>query len=83
MRDIACSAISPRRSARRCYHFWRRSQLTDTNLTIAIDLYDRHLPLFMGQVAPPDALDLTFLEVGMAPPRRHGIDRHKRMLVDR
>ncbi|MDD9907925.1 MAG: hypothetical protein OXT06_30475 [Rhodospirillaceae bacterium] len=57
--------------------------MTDTNLTIAIDLYDRHLPLFMGQVAPPDGLDLTFLEVGMAPPRRHGIDRHKRMLVDR
>ena len=57
--------------------------MSHTNLSVAVDLYDRHLPLFGGQVAPADGLNLTFLEVGMAPPRRHGINRHKRMLVDR
>jgi len=54
-----------------------------TNLTIAIDLYDRHLPLFLGQVSSPSGIDLEFLEVGMAPSRRHGIDRHRRMLVEK
>ena len=53
-----------------------------TSLRIAIDLYDRHLPLFLDQIPPPGGTDIEFLEVGMAPPRRHGIDRHRRMLVE-
>ncbi|HIF58190.1 MAG TPA: taurine ABC transporter substrate-binding protein [Rhodospirillales bacterium] len=52
-------------------------------LTVAIDLYDRHLPLFMGLVPTPDELNIKFLEVGMAPPRRNGINRHRRMLVEK
>lgn len=52
------------------------------DLRIAIDLYDRHLPLFLGQIPPPSGTDVEFLEVGMALARRHGIDRHRRMLVD-
>lgn len=59
------------------------SKATMSELTVAIDLYDRHLPLFMDQVAPPEGVAIRFLEVGMAPPRRHGIDRHRRMLVER
>lgn len=51
-------------------------------LDIAIDLYDRHLPLFQGIVKPKRDIPMNFLEVGMVPPRRHGIDRHKRMLID-
>jgi 4,5-dihydroxyphthalate decarboxylase len=53
-----------------------------TSLRIAVDLYDRHLPLFLGQIPPPIGTEIEFLEVGMAPLRRHGINRHKRMLVD-
>jgi len=52
-------------------------------LTVAVDRYDRHAPLFTGAVAPPPGLDVRFLEVGMDPPRRHGVDRHRRMLVER
>ena len=47
-------------------------------LTIALDRYDRHIPLFMGAVEAPFAYQA--LEVGMVPPRRDGIDRHGRML---
>lgn len=52
-------------------------------LTVAIDLYDRHMPLFAGHYQPETGPRLEFLEVGMVPPRRHGSNRHKRMLVDR
>ncbi len=52
-------------------------------LAIAIDRYDRHVPLFTGAVEPPPGYAVDFLEVGMDPPRRHGVDRHRRMLVDR
>lgn len=51
-------------------------------LTIALDRYDRHIPFFMGLVKTPASFDLVPLEVGMVPPRRDGVDRHKRMLVD-
>ncbi|MPZ47432.1 MAG: taurine ABC transporter substrate-binding protein [Betaproteobacteria bacterium] len=49
-------------------------------LTIALELYDRHLPFFLGTVKPPDGMTLRALEVGMVPPRRHGISRHARFL---
>lgn len=49
----------------------------------AIDRYDRHVPLFLGAVAPPEGIDFKMLEVGMVPPRRDGIDRHRRMLSER
>lgn len=51
-------------------------------LTIALDRYDRHIPFFMNMVETPWSFDLRALEVGMVPPRRDGIDRHKRMLVN-
>lgn len=50
------------------------------DLTLALDRYDRHVPLFMGLVAPTPGLRYKALEVGMVPPRRDGIDRHRRML---
>lgn len=52
-----------------------------TRVTIALDRYDRHFPFFLNQLGIPSDLDLVPLEVGMVPPRRHGINRHRRMLV--
>ena len=54
--------------------------MTDSILTIALDRYDRHVPLFLGAVKPPPGLQYRALEVGMVPPRRDGLDRHRRML---
>jgi 4,5-dihydroxyphthalate decarboxylase len=52
------------------------------DLTLALDRYDRHVPLFMNLVEPAPGLRYRALEVGMVPPRRDGIDRHRRMLRD-
>ena len=57
--------------------------MSSRKFSVAIDRYDRHFPLFLGVVAPQDEFDFDFLEVGMDPPRRYGVDRHRRMLVDR
>lgn len=54
--------------------------MADTTLTIALERYDRHVPFFMNMVTPPDGITLNALEVGMAPPRRDGIDRHRRFM---
>ncbi len=51
-----------------------------TRITLALDRYDRHFPFFLGQLDVLPAFDLIPLEVGMVPPRRHGVDRHGRML---
>jgi 4,5-dihydroxyphthalate decarboxylase len=56
--------------------------MADLELTIALERYDRHVPFFMGTVSPPAGITLKPLEVGMAPPRRDGIDRHRRMFQD-
>ncbi|MEQ8441740.1 MAG: taurine ABC transporter substrate-binding protein [Alphaproteobacteria bacterium] len=57
--------------------------MTTDTIRIAVDLYDRHIPLFQGRLQPDNGPTIEFLEVGMVPPRRHGADRHRRMLVDR
>lgn len=54
-----------------------------TRVTLALDRYDRHVPFFLNQLNVPANIDLVPLEVGMVPPRRHGVDRHGRMLRDR
>jgi 4,5-dihydroxyphthalate decarboxylase len=51
-------------------------------LRIALDLYDRHMPFFLGTVPVPAGVAIEALEVGMVPPRRHGIRRHARMLTE-
>jgi 4,5-dihydroxyphthalate decarboxylase len=56
--------------------------MTDTTLTIALERYDRHVPFFMNMVTPPDGISLDALEVGMAPPRRDGINRHARFMKE-
>ena len=56
--------------------------MADRELSIALERYDRHVPFFMGTVAQPEGVTLKPLEVGMAPPRRDGIDRHRRMFQD-
>jgi 4,5-dihydroxyphthalate decarboxylase len=54
--------------------------VSQLELSIALERYDRHVPFFMGSVPAPDGLVLKPYEVGMAPPRRDGIDRHRRFL---
>ena len=54
--------------------------MTQLDLSIALERYDRHVPFFMGSVPAPDGLTLRPYEVGMAPPRRDGVDRHRRFL---
>jgi 4,5-dihydroxyphthalate decarboxylase len=54
--------------------------MTQLELSIALERYDRHVPFFMGSLTPHDGLTLRPLEVGMAPPRRDGVDRHRRFL---
>ena len=49
-------------------------------LTLALERYDRHVPFFMGLVPPPPEVTIRALEVGMVPPRRDGVDRHRRFL---
>ena len=53
-----------------------------TRVTLALERYDRHVPFFLEQLSVPSHIDLVPLEVGMVPPRRHGVDRHGRMLRD-
>lgn len=54
--------------------------MTRPRYTVALELYDRHVPLFMGLVKPPKNFDLDYLEVGVTKPGRDGTDRHGRML---
>jgi 4,5-dihydroxyphthalate decarboxylase len=53
--------------------------MAQTNLTMALSHYDRHIPLFDGSVKVEGA-DVTVLEVGQSHPLRHGQNRHERML---
>lgn len=48
-------------------------------LTVALEHYDRHVPLLDGSVTH-EALDLTVLHVGQVSPSAHGRDRHERMI---
>jgi 4,5-dihydroxyphthalate decarboxylase len=54
--------------------------MTHPSITLAVDNYDRHAPLLDGTVRPA-GFDLTVLEVGQAGTRRHGEERHERMLT--
>jgi 4,5-dihydroxyphthalate decarboxylase len=48
-------------------------------LTMALEHYDRHVPLLDGTVTH-EALDLTVLHVGQVVPSAHGRNRHERMI---
>jgi 4,5-dihydroxyphthalate decarboxylase len=61
------------------FYFVRRRSMAQLKLTMALSHYDRHIPFFDGTVSP-DGIDLTVLEVGESIPRKHGGDRHSRML---
>ena len=52
-------------------------------LTMALSLYDRHIPFFDGTVSPPADLELQVLQVGQSAPLRDGVDRHERMIGER
>ena len=51
-------------------------------LSMALELYERHMPFFTGQITGPEGVELDILEVGETLERRHGLDRHHRMLKD-
>lgn len=51
-----------------------------TSLTVALERYERHLPLIEGRVSPPPRLSFDILEVGQEDEQRHGRHRHERML---
>jgi 4,5-dihydroxyphthalate decarboxylase len=50
-------------------------------LTMALSLYDRHVPFFDRTVHIRD-VDLQVLAVGESNPLRDGVNRHQRMLAD-
>lgn len=57
--------------------------MTELTLSIALERYDRHIPFFFNSLELPSNLRLRPLEVGMGPPRRDGVDRHRRFLQDK
>ena len=57
--------------------------MADLTLAIALERYDRHVPFFTSSIKLPPGLSLRPLEVGMGPPRRDGVDRHRRFLQDK
>jgi len=52
-------------------------------LTIALNRYDRHVPIFNGSVEPPKGTTIRALEVGESHDLAHGGSRHARMLKNR
>ena len=53
-----------------------------TELTLAIDRYDRHFPFFDGTLDIPENLKLIVKQAGETSPQRDGAHRHQRMLQD-
>src|SRR5665213_2372267 len=49
-------------------------------LTVALERYERHLPLIEGRVPAPPGFTFDVLEVGQEGEQRHGRHRHERML---
>jgi 4,5-dihydroxyphthalate decarboxylase len=54
----------------------------NVRLTLALSLYDRHVPFFDGTVGGPKGTELRVLQVGQSVPLRDGADRHERMIRD-
>jgi len=52
-------------------------------IKLAIDRYDRHMPLFDGTVSLANERQIQVLQVGQTSALRDGTDRHERMLQDR
>ncbi|MFB3884973.1 MAG: ABC transporter substrate-binding protein [Thermodesulfobacteriota bacterium] len=49
-------------------------------LTIALSLYDRHVPFFDGTITVPKNIELNVLQPGQSSPLRDGVNRHERMI---
>src|ERR1043166_1736711 len=60
----------------------KEKTMAQIKLTMALSHYDRHIP-FLDGTASPEGIDLTVLEVGESIPRKHGGERHSRMLQNR
>lgn len=57
--------------------------MTDLEITIAMDRYDRHFPFFDGTVKAPAGLRYKALQVGQSDSLRDGTDRHGQMIHDK
>ncbi len=53
-----------------------------TDISFAIDRYDRHFPFFDGTLDIPSSFNLTVFQAGETSAQRDGAHRHKRMLQD-
>lgn len=51
-----------------------------SNLSLALDRYDRHMPFFDGTVKLNDSVSLQVLQVGQSDALRDGCERHGRMI---
>lgn len=51
-------------------------------ITVALERYERHVPFFTGEVTAPPGITLKPLEIGETAMKRHGMDRHRRMLAE-
>jgi 4,5-dihydroxyphthalate decarboxylase len=49
-------------------------------LTVALSLYDRHIPFFDGTITLPKNVELNVLQAGQSSPLRDGVNRHERMI---
>lgn len=49
-------------------------------VTMALSLYDRHIPFFDGTLTLPKNVELNVLQAGQSSPLRDGINRHERMI---
>ena len=56
--------------------------MTDTDISLALDRYDRHFPFFDGTLQIPSGLSLSVFQAGETSAERDGAHRHKRMLQD-
>ncbi len=56
------------------------SKMGKIRLTIALSLYDRHIPFFDGTLTIPDNIELNVLQAGQSSPLRDGVNRHERMI---
>ncbi|MCC2098621.1 MAG: ABC transporter substrate-binding protein [Hyphomicrobiales bacterium] len=57
--------------------------MSDLDITIAMDRYDRHFPFFDGTVKAPAGIRYKALQVGQSDMLRDGTDRHGQMIHDK
>ena len=54
--------------------------MSDLEISIAFDRYDRHFPFFDGTIKAPPGLRYKALQVGHSDQLRDGTGRHEQMI---